>query len=154
MQLLGSAIGNIMREKLSPAIDRVYAIAARNDKLPPLPPELIGQNYVVEYISPLARAQKALELGNLQQAIGIIAQFAQANPEVLDKLDFDEAVDYVAEITNIAPKIIRDDGEVEAIREGRAQDQQMAALKGGTDTVVQATQADKNIAESQAVGVK
>lgn len=157
MQLLGSAVGNIMREKLSPVIERVYSILARNNKLPPLPPELNGQEYIIEYISPLARAQKSLEMQNLQQAISIIASFGQVNPDVLDKIDFDEAVDYVAEITNITPKIIRDDAEVQAIREGRAQQnamaQQMAFMQQGTEMVAKGAEADKTIAESQQVAL-
>jgi hypothetical protein len=156
MQLLGSAVGNVMREKLSPVIERVYAIAARLGKLPPLPSELQNEEYVVEYVSPLARAQKSLELANLSQAMSIIASFGQVNPEVFDKIDFDELVDYTSEITNITPKIIRDDAEVEDIRAGRQQQQalamQMELMKAGTETTKIATEADKNIAESQMAG--
>lgn len=156
MQLLGSAIGNIMREKLSPVIERVYAIAARHNKLPPLPPELIGQEYVPIYISPLARAQKALELNNLQSAISIIASFGTVQPNVFDKINFDEAVNYVADITNITPKIIRDDGEVQDIREQRAQGeaaaQQMAMLQQGTDIVKTGAEADASLAQAGQAG--
>lgn len=156
MQLLGSAIGNVMREKLNPVIHRVYAIAARLKKLPPLPPELANEEYQINYISPLARAQKALELNNFQQAIQIIASFGQVNPDVFDKIDFDKSVDYVAEMTNIKPQVIRDDSEVMALRENRAQAQaqaeQLAAMQQGTDTIAKATEADKNIAETSKVG--
>ena len=156
MQLLGSAIGNIMREKLSPTIENIYSIAARLRKLPPLPPELINEEYVIQYISPLARAQKSLELNNLSQAMQIIASFGQVNPETFDKIDFDELVDYTAEVTNITPKVIRDDAEVEDIRTGRAQQQaiamQMEMMKQGVETTEKATSADKNIAEAQVIG--
>ncbi|MFA5388875.1 MAG: portal protein [Candidatus Omnitrophota bacterium] len=159
MQLLGSAVGNIMREKLSPVIERVYSIAAANGKLPPLPPELINEEYVIEYISPLARAQKSLELANLSQAMQIIASFGTVNPEVFDKIDFDELVDYTAEITNITPKVIRDDAEVEDIRGNRAQQNamamQMEMLRQGTETTKVATEADRNIQEAaQPAGVR
>jgi hypothetical protein len=158
MQLLGSAVGNIMREKLSPVIERVYSIAAANGKLPPLPPELLGEDYVVEYISPLARAQKSLELANLSQAMQIIASFGQVNLEVFDKIDFDELVDYTAEITNITPKVIRSDDEVEDIRASRAQQQaiamQMEMMKQETETIKTGTEADKNVQEAQVAGVK
>jgi len=164
MQLLGSAIGNIMREKLSPVIERVYAIAASLGKLPDLPPELLDKNgeakedYIIEYVSPLARAQKSLELNNLNQAMQIIASFGQVNPEVFDKIDFDNLVDYTAEVTNIAPDLIRDDAEVADIRSSRAEQQQMAMqlelLKQGTETVKTGTEADANIADAQMAGAK
>ena len=158
MQLLGSAVGNIMREKLSPVIERVYSIAADNGKLPELPPELEGENYVIEYISPLARAQKAFELNNLSQAMQIIASYGQVEVSVFDKIDFDELVDYTAKITNITPKILRSDDEVIDIRENRAQNeamaQQMEMMKQGTENIKVGTEADKNIAQASAVEAK
>lgn len=156
MQLLGSAIGNIMREKLSPTIDRVYWIASKLNKLPELPPELYEEDYVIDYISPLARAQKSLELNNINQAMQIIASFGQVNPEVFDKIDFDKLVNTVAEVTNIAPSIIRDDAEVQDIRTNRAEQQAMAAqmqmIQAGAEATKVGTEADKNIAETQGAG--
>ena len=153
MQLLGSAVGNIMRDKLSPVIDRCYAIAARKGKLPKLPRELAQAEYIVQYQSPLARAQKALELNNLSQAMSIIAEFGAVNPSVMDKIDFDKAVDLVANITSIAPDIIRDDGDVEEMRAMRAQQEQMTAQMAtvgqGAAMVETGTKADKNAASAQ-----
>ena len=158
MQLLGSAIGNVMREKLSPVIERGYSILARSGRLPPLPPSLRGEDYVIEYISPLARAQKALELQNFTQAFDIIAGMAQVNPDVLDKIDFDEAVDYVTKLTNTTPKVIRDDAEVDEIRQNRAEGQallqQMEMMKQGTEAVKVGSEADKNLATAETAGAK
>lgn len=161
MQMLGSAVGNIMREKLSPFIERVYAIAAKNNKLPPLPAELRGQEYVIEYVSPLARAQKHLELQNLSDAMAVIGGFAELQlasgqfPGVLDKLNLDEATDYVSEITNITPKVIRDDAEVEEIRDGRAQLEaaaaQMQQISEGASAAETGASADKKLAEADNV---
>ncbi len=156
MQLLGSAVGNIMREKLNPIIERVFSIAAKLNKLPPLPVALRDEQYIIEYISPLARSQKALELNNLNQAMSIIASFGQANPDVYDKIDFDELVDNIADVTNIAPGIIRDDGEVEEIRSGRAEQQamvqQMALLQQGAEAAKTGGEADRAITESRQPG--
>jgi len=155
MQLLGSAVGNVMRERLSPVIEFVYKIAAESNKLPPMPEELMGQEYEIEYISPLARAQKSLELNNISQALGIIASFGEVNPDVFDKINFDEAVNFVADTTNIAPRIIRDDAEVEAIRTGRQQQDlvnaQMQMMQQGVDINKQASEADKNKAVAESV---
>lgn len=165
MQLLGSAIGNIMREKLSPTIERVYAIAGKNGKLPPLPPELINEEYTIEYVSPLARAQKSLETNDLNQAMAIIGQLVQIQlaggqqPTVLDKLNFDELVNYTGEITNIAPRLILDDDEVNDIRMSRAEQQQqaeqLALIQQGAEAVKVGADADLSISRSQQpVGVK
>jgi hypothetical protein len=162
MQLLGSAIGNIMRGKLSPVIERVYAIAAKLKKLPELPPELAEEEYSIEYVSPLARAQKALELNNLTQALAIMGQLVQIQaasgqiPDVLDKFNFDKAAEFGADVTNLAPQLIRDDSEVEEIRSGRMeqqqQTQQMALLQQGAEAAKVGGEADKAINESKQVG--
>ncbi len=158
MQMLGSAIGNIMREKLSPVIGRCFQIAARNNMLPKIPPDLMTEEYIIEYISPLARAQKALELNNINDAMAIIASFATVSPDVLDKIDFDNLIDEVAEITNVSPSIIRDDAEVEELRAARAEQQamaqQMTALQQGTEMVKTGAEADRTIAEARMAGVK
>ena len=158
MQLLGSAIGNVMREKLSPVVERGYSILARSNRLPPLPSSLQGEDYVIEYISPLARAQKALELQNFTKAFDIIAGIGQVNPEIFDKINFDETADYIMAITNTTPKIMRDDAEVADIRAGRAEQNallaQMEMMKQGTDAVKTGADADKSLAEAEAVGTK
>lgn len=158
MQLLGSAVGNIMREKLSPIVEWVFDICAEAGKLPPLPDILRGKSYQVQYTSPLARAQKSLELNNLSQAISVISQFGTVQPDVFDKIDFDKLVDYTAEITDINPQVIRDDGEVQEIRDSRAQGQymaqQMQLLQQGADAAKTAGDADAAIAESQLAGAK
>jgi hypothetical protein len=79
-------------------------------------------------------------------------------PDVFDKINFDEAVDYIADITNITPKIIRDDDEVEQMRADRGQQQaqamQLEMIQKGADATKTGTEADKNIAQSQMAGVK
>jgi len=113
---------------------------------------------VIEYVSPLARAQKHLELQNLGDAMAVIGQFAELQlasgqfPEVLDKLNLDEATDYVAEMTNIAPKVIRDDAEVEEMRDGRAQQQEAQAqiqmIGEGAEAAKTGAETDKTLAEA------
>lgn len=162
MQMLGSAIGNIMREKLNPMIELVFNIASESGKLPPLPAELFptkqkpqGENYNIQYISPLARAQQALELQNFQQGLAIIGAMGEVNQGVYDKFDFDEAADYVAELTRMNPKLMKDKAEVEALRAARAEQEAFAAelelMKQGTESAKTAAEADKNRAQAVAV---
>jgi len=160
MLLLGPAIGMIIQDNLRPTIERNYYICDRLGKLPRPPKGLEGQAFNVIATSPLARAQREVELRGLQMSVSIITQFAQAQiaagmpPEVLDKFNFDEAADFAAEITNLNPKLIRDDAEVEEIRANRAATQAMAQnmemLKQGADAVKTGTEADRNLAAAGA----
>lgn len=156
MLLLGPAIGHIVNDYIRPTIRRVLNIAARARRLPPIPEALSGQPYIIEVTSPLARAQRQTEISGLQMSMAIISQFAAVVPETLDKINFDEAVDITAEITGLNPRCIRDDDEVQQIRDNRAQLQQQAAqleaLQAGANIVKTGTEADKNIAQGATVG--
>jgi hypothetical protein len=156
MLLLGPAIGMIIQENLRPVIERTFAICDRLGKLPKPPKALEGQPYSVIATSPLARAQREVELNGLRMSMGVINELAQVQmqtgqyPEVLDKFKFDEAADFVAEVTNLNAKLIRDDAEVDDIRANRAAAQAMAQnmemLKQGADAVKTGSEADKNLA--------
>jgi hypothetical protein len=78
--------------------------------------------------------------------IGTLAQITQ-NPAVLDKLNADEAVDEVAEMQGVPPKLIRSDEEVAAMRQARAQQMQQAQM-------MQMMQAGAEVAATGAKAVK
>ena len=50
------------------------------------------------------------------------------NPSALDKLNTDEAIDEVAEMHGVPPKLIRSDEEVAALREQREQQMQQQQM--------------------------
>jgi hypothetical protein len=87
--------------------------------------------------------------------MSMIGQIAQAAPSILDKMDTDKAANVIWEITNAPTQILRDDTEVDAIRESRAEEQakaqQMAMYAQGAQIAKDATQASKNARESMPV---
>lgn len=160
MLLLGPVIGIIIRDVLRPAVERTYDLAAAAKKLPPAPEGLKGMAYTVIATSPLARAQREVELKGMQMGMQIIFELAQAQlqagmqPEVLDKFDFDQAADFAAEVTDLNPKLIRDDAEVEELRSNRQQSQMIAQkmqlIQQSADAIKTGTEADKNLKETAA----
>ena len=126
MLLLGPALGRLMSELLDPLIIRVFNMLARNGNLPKPPGILSEEDYTVEYISPLARAQKISEINSINSSLAIIGQMAQVAPSVLDKINTDRVVDEIADIQGLNPEMLRDDDEVQAIREQRQQMEEMA----------------------------
>lgn len=157
MLLLGPAIGMIIQRNLRPNVERAFTIANDRGKLPKPPKGLEGQKFIVVATSPLARAQREVELNGLQMSIGIITQFAQAQlaagaqPDVLDNIDFDEAAQFAAEITDLNPRLMRDDAEREELRNQRAQmaaaAQQMAMIQQGAEATKTGAEADKALSE-------
>lgn len=156
MTLLGPAVGRFMNV-LDDTINRTMGILYRQGRLPEPPEEMVGDpSYEIEYLSVLAKAQRNPELQSMQNALQIVAGMASFSPEVMDKINPDQGVDAVWGITGAPVQMLRDDDEVEAIREARAeaeQAQQQAEMMGmGADVSLKATQAGKNVAEAQAIG--
>lgn len=123
--MLGPVLERLHAELLDPLIDRTFELMLENDMIPPAPEQLQGAEIKVEYISILAQAQKMVATTSVNQFFGFAGQLAAANPEVLDKIDFDQAVDVYADLTGVPPSLVVPDDQVAAKRQARAQ-QQMA----------------------------
>ena len=124
-------------ELLDPMIDRVFHIAMTAGLLPEPPQELQEQEseLKVEYISILAQAQKAVAINSMERTatfLGGLSQIQAASgepPGVLDKFNFDEAISEFGDSIGISPRLLRDDKEVEAMRDAKAkQAEQMAQM--------------------------
>ncbi|MBY3038925.1 portal protein [Rhizobium laguerreae] len=123
---LGPVLENVFGDQLGPTIDRTFDILNARGELPPPPKELHGQELKVEYISTLAQAQQAVSTGTIERGVAFVGQLAGADPQALDKLDRDEAIDLYMDAIGAPPSMILADDKVKAIRESRAQQQQAA----------------------------
>ena len=126
MQLLSPVHFRLESELLSPVVRRTYNMLLRAGRLPELPEELRGEQFDVEYTSPLALAQRASESGNMQRAISMVAPYAQADPGVLQNYDTDYIARKVWNMHNNDPRGLRPEEEVESDRQRQAQQQQAA----------------------------
>lgn len=127
MLILAPVLGRLMNEFLDPLINRTFNILWRTGKLLP-PPEVIqNMPYQIEYISPLARAQKLDQMKSINSFIALVSQIAVAKPDVIDNVNEDEIVNDIQDLYGVNPKYVRPADEVKAIREQRAQQQQQMA---------------------------
>lgn len=124
--MLGPVLERLNNELLDPLIDRTFAMMARSGMLPPPPEEIAGAPLRVEYVSPLALAQKQLGLNGLNAMLITVGQLSAVSPEVLDKVDMDEVVDTIADAQGVPPRVLRDERDVAAIRRQRAEQQAAA----------------------------
>jgi len=129
MRVMGPVLGRLQAEFLGPMIARGFALLARQGSLPPAPPQLTGARLKVEYVSPLARAQKAGQAQAVLRTYEPALRLAQAAPEILDNLDHDEALRVLAEANGAPPKILKDRRMVADARDRRAAAAHQAALK-------------------------
>jgi hypothetical protein len=126
MRLLGPVLGRLQSELLQPLISRAFALLLRAGLLPPAPEELQGQDIDIEYVSPLAKAQKLTDLQSMLRGFEVMMQVAEIAP-VMDYLDADKLVQYLVEVTGIPARVIRSDEEVARIRRQAQQAQQAQA---------------------------
>ena len=139
MLMLGPVLERMNDELLDPLIDRVFNLMMEqsaprwagllpgNPMLPPPPKELAGMDLNVEYVSILAQAQKALGVSGIERAIGFAGNLAGIQPDIIDKIDFDQAVDEYTAMLGVPPTIVRSDEDVAQMRQARAQAQQQQA---------------------------
>lgn len=152
---LGPVLESLHGELLSPLIDFTFGACLRRGLLPEPPEELQGQELKVEYLSILAQAQKMLGTVGVERLSGYIGGLAAINPAVIDKFDMDQAVDEMASMLGVPPKVVRPDDAVEAMRaqraESAAQQQQLeqAAAVGQTAKTLAETPTEGNNALTQ-----
>jgi hypothetical protein len=143
---LGPVVGRFTQEVLSPTILRVFNILYRGGYLPDPPQMLQGQDLDVVYLSPLARVQRESEMNSLIVFLNTVSAVAAIKPGVLDKIEEDKLVDVIAKIKGITPEIMRDQAEVDDIRQKRAAAQaaqaQLAAGQQIADVVKTGSEAD------------
>jgi hypothetical protein len=120
---LGPVVTRNDNEVLDPTINRVFNIALRGGMLPDPPRELQGVDLRVEYVSIMAQAQKSVSLAGIDRMVGAVVNMSQANPDVKDKLDFDQTVDELHETLGTPAKMIRTDEDVAKLRAARQQQQ-------------------------------
>ena len=122
--------------------------------LPPPPKELQGLDLSVEYISVMAQAMKLTGITGIERFMAFAGNLAQAKPEVLDKVNFDQALDEYANMVGTPPSMVHDDDTVAKMRQQRAQQeqamQQAAMAQQGAETAK--TLADTQITDENVIG--
>ena len=157
LQQLGPVVQRLQFEFLRKIIERVYNILDRAGILPQpedseLALALSQEEVTIEYISPLAQAQKMAGMTNIEQAIAFAGQLAQFDQSVLDKINFAKTVDSYFDMVGAPASIKRTEEEYEAIQQQKAQamaeEKQQAQMAQAVQMAAPAAQAAKNITEA------
>ena len=120
MRILGPVLGRLQSELLSPLITRVFNIMLRNQLFMASPDILQDQELKIEFVSPMALAQRGQELQSLMRGLEIFGSLAQTMP-VMDYIDENGLVKNIISILGLPAKVIKSDAEVEQIRADRAE---------------------------------
>ncbi|MFQ6558181.1 portal protein [Pseudomonas sp. Lb2C1-1] len=154
MLMLGPVLERQNDDLLDPCIDQVFHLMVEqsiprwmgllpgNPLLPPPPKELGNLDLRIEYTSILAQAQRAVEGGSIERAIGFAGTVAniKQDPSALDLLDTDSALREYFKAVSVPPTLVRSDDAVLAIREQRDQAMQAQQMQQDLGAVIQGAQ--------------
>lgn len=160
-RMLGPTFWRLVNELFNPTIFRTFQIMLRAGAFPEVPGILREMatrgrqpTLDVQYVGPLAKAQKQSEIVAIERTYTLGAAIAQAkgDPSVLDNLDDDEALRMAAEQLGAPGKIVRDIEQVAAMRDAKAQAQAQAAqveqANVGAQAVDRLASANQKLAEA------
>ena len=129
MRLLGPVLGRLQSELLKPLIDRTFNIILRKNLFRPTPEFLSGKDIEIEYVSPLAKAQKSSELQSIMRAIEIMGSLSNVAP-VFDHINMDKLVRHLADIVGVPQKVLKPQSQLNAERQqAQAQQEQMQQMQ-------------------------
>jgi Bacteriophage head to tail connecting protein len=169
---LGPLLDRLNGELLEPVIEDTFDLLVKRSRLawqyiqrglpvprgieqylPPPPKQLQGKPLTIDYVSILAQAVRIAEVQGINQVTQYVMQLVEAKPDVLDKIDFDKAIEILAERTGVPPEMIVSDQVVRDIRSARqAQQAQAAQAQGQASAGLAASQAAKNLGQTPVGG--
>lgn len=133
MLMLGPVLERQNDELLDPIIDVTFnlmfeqslpiwnGLVPGRPLIPPPPQELVGMDLRVEYTSILAQAAKQVGAGSIERAFAFTGNLAQSFPEASDLINVDAAVSSYFTAVGVDPRILRDEQQVAAMRQARAE---------------------------------
>lgn len=121
-----------LQDFLSNIITRSFQMLMRAGRLPPPPTELMQNGAVIkiDFTGPLAQNQKKHhQMGGTVQALSAIGPIMQMFPAAGDFIDGDELMRSTMEGLGMPQNIIREENDVQKLREARAQAEAEAAAQ-------------------------
>lgn len=123
IMLLGPVLERLHKEMLDPLVSTTFNYLLEANMIPPPPEDLQGKNLNVEYVSVLAKAQRNSAVDGINKTIAELGMLAQINPNVLDKLDTDKAIEAIADMNGVPPSLIVSGEQVALVRQQRSEQQ-------------------------------
>lgn len=149
--LLAPTASRIESEFLARVVENELVILDAAGLLPEMPDELIeaGGGYTTEYDSPMSRARRSEEGVAMLRTWEQLAPAAQVvGPSVYRRFNFDKSAKILAEVNGYPAAAVYTDDELEAIKQGEQQQQDMAALLQAAPV---AASAAKDLAQANAL---
>lgn len=119
--IFSPTLTRLYSEMLDPVTAELYSFIRSSGLLPEPPDTLAGRTLRVYYISPLARAQRASEVGSFSEFIAALAPMAQLDPEVMDVVHRDRAARRLASALSVPESYLMTSQEMDTLRKARTE---------------------------------
>lgn len=140
-RLIGPSLGRIQNDLHAPLVSKTFNALFRYKRLPEPPPVVTERQAQIdiEFIGPMARAQKMDKVTNIERWVANLAQLAEVLPDILDNVDSDAAATETAHYLSVPPEVVRTKAAKLKIRKDRAARQEaqekMAMAAQGAEMV-------------------
>lgn len=121
MRLFGPLIGRLESEMLGPLIERVFGILSRETDdagkpLLPTPPDFLGgKDFTVEFVSPVATAQKQAQAESILQVMNLVGVFGpEMAAQIAGKnLNVDKMFRWLWDLFNNDPDLLQNESDIQ-----------------------------------------
>ena len=148
-RLLGPVFGRLQTDLLDPLIERTFRILLRAGQLPEMPEMLreVEADLDVDYVGPMARAQKSDQISMITEWTGMMAQLGEVFPEMTVLPEPQAVGRELASAMNVPATIVRSKDQVDQIvakKEQEAlQQRQLEMAMGAAEGIKNAGQGAK-----------
>lgn len=134
LRLMGPVLGRLQSELLGPMVTRVFGLLMRRGKFPPAPEILADAEYDIEYVSPLARAQKQTDANGLLRVFEIASPIIQMQPETAQVINGEDTIRWLGDMFGVPTSLLKSAEEMAQLKQQQAEQQQ---LQQGLDSAQQ-----------------
>tara|TARA_R110002020_G_scaffold24190_7_gene79750 strand:+ start:289 stop:1941 length:1653 start_codon:yes stop_codon:yes gene_type:complete len=152
MRLLGPVLGRLQAELLQPLIDRCFHLLQQQNAFPEPPEEMDGMTIDIEYVSPLAKAQRGGDIQSVMRMFEMLMPLAQIDQGVMDYMDTDGMVKHLIKVLGVPATTVRGEQEVYQKRVERQQQQAQAQQMAQAQQVAETAGAAAPMAKALNVG--
>lgn len=147
-QQMAPIVGRLETEFLNQLLDITVQVKMADGTIPQPPQDIQeGDELGIEYVSTMARAQRADEANSVLRSIDTLAPLLEAQPELMDNFNGDEIVRATGRWFGTPQKFYNSPEEVEGIRTDRSRAAQEAQQR---EDAMTGSQVDLNTAKARA----
>ena len=139
LRMMGPALGRLQSEMLGPMVERVFGLLMRRGKFPAAPEVLADAEYDIEYVSPLARAQKQSDANGLLRVFEIGSPIIQMQPDSAQIINGEDTLRWLGDMFGVPNSLFKSKEEMEQIKQQQAEaaelQQGLATAQQGADVL-------------------